>query len=467
MFDEISLFQPELALLVGIWDVASAIWDLFDPSAADNLFTDIMKQVETLVHNEIERNNFQTVNAELNVVYKNIQRYHDLVKDESSGEAQLCTKYLTPSLQELRNVYSFIEYDPMDGARYYLPQLLQIASLEMGIYREMHINGAKPNVCCNLEGDNCNSVDYVQDMEGRYTKFYNDFLSWVPQWYDWRVLQGITSTWDPSRVFNYNSFTATDTITGTRCYVESGSDFDVQAFADGTHAVMQNEVTAKMMGLMDPFSGLHRLIPGREKDARIYPDVTAAAPLSGYQSGFELGPYVMYYDGFNLVGLATQNTYLDASGKVEAVSVQNNGELAWTQVRYNYGLGHEPASRPDSGIETTVIADVKPNGRVQSISLYAEASIPEGSAGAMGGVQVHVANDQDKEIVDGPIMGCQEGDGCSKVITVTVGAHRYELVGWSQRNTRVGSLALSSIWMPKDVAAQRFARHRNLRRQLV
>ena len=46
-----------------------------------------------------------------------------------------------------------------------------------------------------------------------------------------------------------------------------------------------------MLATLDSFSGLHRMVPGREKEPLVYPPKDAVAPLNLYQSGIPLGPY--------------------------------------------------------------------------------------------------------------------------------------------------------------------------------
>ena len=232
----------------------------------------------------------------------------------------------------------------------FLPSLLFTATLHMSIRRSMYYdyNATEPawanyitNITeFNLETQNC-----------YYPTYYTKFLQWMPQWAKWRKSQLSKST-DSDKE---DTWTVKDATTGQVCSATQKDSTYMNGWADGTYEAILNEIIGNMLSVLQPFSGLHRFVPGWEKNNTIYPASDATWPLNLYREGIKLGPYAasskVYISGVTaqnpfVGGQAFQGGYYqqqDKQGNITAVDVygypHTNGWLTSIDFTYDYGKG--------------------------------------------------------------------------------------------------------------------------------
>ena len=447
--------------LGGIGAVANAIWDFVDQSyQSDNTISQIMSVVYAIVKTEIDATVLDEINS-----------YFDSMADDLS-DYQTYSYGRCNSLMGAQN-FAYLamnimnDYTVDNPAHIFLTHWATLGHLHLSILREMHYNGTDPSVCCNRNstGDCVPPADpnqYITEAEQYYQKYYSQFTQWLPAWYTWRTGE-ISYTYDSYT----GSYTTEDAVTGMQCHANGNQDDTAAAepYAKGTAQAMRNDAVSNMLGSMDLFSALHRLIPGNETSARIYPPADATVPLNMYRTGIWKGPYQFQGDelqGYNDGGMTTDNI-----GRVKSIYVSAYNSVDWVQMTYNYGKGKNPVKDPDNYGDTWTASSMVHNGYFNWVYLspFTWDTYASMVVGVTDGNGTNV-----KSVSDGCKKKCGPG------VNMTINEN-FALVGWGQEYKAgpSGTFPLGTAmtsWMPIDIVKEMYGSRRltenakqNLRRR--
>ena len=439
----------------GIGSVANAIWDFTgEVYQTQNTIAQIMSVVYAIVKTEIDAETLDTINMYFNTI-------GDELSDYQTSSDSRCDYLMNAETVVYEAMNTMLGYTIDNPAHIFLTHWVTLGHLHLSLLREMHYNGTDPTVCCNRDGatGTCvapsNPNQYINEASYYYQTYYNTFTTWLPEWYTWRLGE-ISYTYNS----NTGSYTAQDAVTGMECHANgnSGNSEAAEPYAKGTAQAMKNDAVSNMLGSMDLFAALHRLIPGNETNARIYPSSTATTPLNMYRTGIWMGPY--RFNGNQLQGYADGGMTMDTVGRVKSMYVSAWNSVDWVQMTYNYGKGRTPLKDPDTYGDTwTASKMVNDDGYFNWVYLSpfmwdTYASMVVGATGEDGSFATNST-------------GCMKSCGTGVNMTIL---DSYALVGWGQEyeagpSNTVPLAAAMTAWMPIDVVNELYGSGRRRRTQ--
>ena len=434
--------------LGGIGTVANAIWDFTDQAfVSDNTISQIMSVVYSIVKTEIDAGTLDTINS-----------YFDSIADELSdyqtSSYSRCDSLRSAQSWAYEAMNTMKDYTVDNPAHIFLTHWATLSHLHLSILREMHYNGTDPSVCCNRNSTGAcvsptNPNQYSSEAETYYQTYYDTFTEWLPEWYTWRM-------GEISYVYNSytGSYTTADSVTGMECHDNGNDDASAaEPYAKGTAQAMKNDAVSNMLGSMDLFSSLHRLIPGNETNSRIYPSANASTPLNMYRTGIWMGPY--QFNGDQVQGYNDGSIDTDTIGRVKSMYVSAFNSVDWVQMTYNYGKGKNPVKDPDNYGDTWTASSMVHNGYFNWV--YLSPFTWDTYASMQVGV-----TDGNGTYAESISYGCKKS--CGKGLNMTI-TENFALVGWAQRykdgpsNTYPLSTVMTS-WMPIDIVEEMYGSRR-------